>query len=127
MNARLASAPAHVRTSRQRSLRCRSSRVSLESAVGRAVDLFFGFKYRDPRAMALWCETQRVWLGSETFLHWALRDADIDIPWVVATALDAPEDTGDLRDAVRVELFAYWANRMASLPRTGLPHWMPLP
>ena len=127
MKVHTVSAPAHGRTSRQRSVRCRSSSVSLENAVCHAVDLFFGFKYRDPRSAALWCDTQRVWLGSETFLYWALWDADIDIPWVVATALDAPEDAGELREAVRAELSAYWEDRTASLPRTGQPRWLPLP
>jgi len=101
--------------------------VSLEDAVCHAVDQLFCFKYRDSRSAALWCDAEHVWLGSETFLYWALWDADIDIPWVVATAPDAPQDVDDLRKAVRAELSAYWAERTASLPRTILPRWMPLP
>ena len=99
----------------------------MEDAVCHAADLLFCFKYRDSRSMALWCDTEHVWMGSETFLHWALCDADIDIPWVVATAPDAPPDADDLREAVRAELRAYWAERTASLPHTKLPRWMPLP
>jgi hypothetical protein len=119
--------PAVRPTVRQRSGRYRSSRLSLEDAVRDAVDVFFRFQYRDPRDKALWCETERVWLGRETFLHWALRDADFDIPWVVATAPDAPEDADALRKAVRAKLTAYWADRTASLPRREQPHWLPLP
>lgn len=118
---------AHGPTSRQRSSRCRFSHLSLESAVRSAVDVFFRFQYRDPGAKALWCGTQRVWLGRETFLHWALRDADIDIPWIVAAASDAPQGEDDLRVAVRAELTAYWAERTASLPRAAQPRWLPLP
>jgi hypothetical protein len=99
----------------------------LEDAVCHAVDLLFCFKYRDCRSMALWCDTEHVWRGSQTFLYWALWDADIDIPWVVATAADAPQDADDLREAVRAELTAYWTDRTASLPRTIQPRWMPLP
>lgn len=114
-------------TYRQRSSRRRSSGSPLESAVRDAVDLFFRFKYRNPEAKALWCETERVWLGRETFLHWALWDDEIDIPWVVATAPDAPAEADDLREAVRAELKAYWAERTSSLPQRARPRWMPLP
>ncbi len=114
-------------TVRQRSLRCRSGRLSLEEAVRVAVDAFFGFKYCAPRTGALWCETEHVWLGSETFLYWALSDSDIDIPWVVATAVGAPPGADDLREAVRAELTSYWGDRMRCLPRMDHPRWLPLP
>jgi len=114
-------------TARQRSVRSRSNRASLECAVRFAVDVFFRFKYRSTRANALWCETERVWLGSQTFIHWALWDADIGIPWTVATATDAPQNPDELREAVRAELTAYWALQMASLPPTEQPCWLPLP
>lgn len=112
---------------RQRVLRRRSRRLSLKQAVRHAVDMLFRFEYRAPRAEALWCESKRVWLGSETFLYWALWDSEIDIPWAVAMALDAPQGADDLREAVRAELTAYWADRTASLPRKAKPHWLPLP
>ena len=115
------------RTSRQRSIRCRSSRLALGQAVRKAVNAFFRFRYRATQARALWCGTRRVWLGSDTFLHWALWDAQIDIPWVVATSPDAPEGEDALREAVCAELTAYWADKMASLPRRASPHWLPLP
>ena len=115
------------RTSRQRSIRCRSIRLTLGQAVRKAVDAFFRFRYRATNANALWCGTRSVWLGNQTFLHWALWDAQIDIPWVVARSSDAPEGEDALRAAVCVELAAYWADRMASLPRRDRPRWLPLP
>jgi hypothetical protein len=99
----------------------------LESAVRSAVDVFFDFKYRADRGKALWSETERVWLGCQTFLHWAFCDADIDIPWVVATADDAPKRADQLREAVRAELTDYWEHQMTSLPRTEHPGLLPLP
>ena len=114
-------------TCRQRLRRCRSRRLPLRSAVRRAVDVFFRFQYRNDRFKALWCGTEHVWMGRETFLHWALSDLDIDIPWVVATAPDAPPKAGDLLQVVRVELTAYWADQTASLPEIGQPRWLPLP
>jgi len=118
---------ANAPTARQHSVRSRASRGSLECAVRFAVDVFFGFRYRSTGANALWCETERVWLGSQTFIHWALWDAEIGIPWTVATAADAPENPDELREAVRVELTAYWAKLLASLPREERPFWLPLP
>jgi hypothetical protein len=120
------SRPACCLTLRQRSGRRRSHQLSLARAVRRAVDDLFRFQYRDPRHKALWSATERVWLGGETYLYWAFWDGEIDIPWVVATARDAPEDTDDLRKMVRAELKAYWAERTASLPRKR-PHSLPLP
>ncbi len=92
VNLHLGAALGRVRTIRQWSIRYHSGSVSLGDAVCHAADVLFGFKYRDARSRALWCETEHVWLGSETFLHWALLDPDIDIPWVVATASDAPPE-----------------------------------
>jgi len=101
--------------------------MSLREAVRGAVDAFFGFEYRAARTSALWCETKRVWLGRETFLYWALCDGEMNIPWVVATASDAPESEDDLRSAVRVALAAYWTDCLAALPRKTKPAWLPLP
>ena len=66
-------------------------------------------------------------MGSKTFLNWALYDAYIDIPWMVAEAADAPDTAEELRAAVRDELIAYWADQLASLPCKATPHWPPLP
>jgi hypothetical protein len=115
------------RTSRQRLLRCRLGRLALGPAVRKAIDAFFRFRYRATDAKALWCGTRRVWLGNETFFHWALWDAQIDIPWVVAQCFQAPKDEDALREAVCAELTAYWADKMTSLPRKSNPRWLPLP
>ena len=117
----------HAPTARQRSIRRHSRGLPLKRAVRFSVDALFEFNWRATQAKALWSETERVWLGSDTFLHWAIWDADIDIPWVVATAAGAPEDAECLREAVREELVAYWADRLAALPPKGRPHWLPLP
>jgi hypothetical protein len=56
-----------------------------------------------------------------------MSDAEIDIPWTVATAADAPETTDELRAAVHAELIVYWKDKMASLPNKERPRWLPLP
>jgi hypothetical protein len=89
--------------------------------------VFFGFTHRKEVGEALWSETEHVWMGNETFLHWAIFEAEIDIPRVVATATDAPETAEGLRAAVRAELTAYWTDKTASLPRKEIPRWLPLP
>ena len=111
----------------QRSIRCRTSRLSLRRAVRFATRVFFRFEYRSATAAALWSSAERVWLGRETFLYWALWDTAIDIPWVVAQAADAPLDPEELRAAVSAELAAYWKTQLTSLPRRGKPRWQPLP
>ncbi len=116
-----------VATSRQRSIRRRARRYSLKRAVRFAVDVSFRFSGRAVQVKALWSETERVWLGSKTFLDWAMCIENIDIPWTVATAAGAPADVEQLREAVLDELNAYWANRLAVLPAQERPHWLPLP
>jgi hypothetical protein len=111
----------------QRSLRRRTRHLSLRRAVRYAARAFFRFKYRGATASALWSSAEHVWMGRETFLHWALCDRAIDIPWIVALAEDAPSDPEELREAVGAELAAYWKKQLASLPRKGKPHWLPLP
>lgn len=114
-------------TYRQRRRRYRSRRLTLESAVRHAVDVFFRFTDRDSPSKSLWSETERVWLGRATFLDWAFRDPEIDIPWVVARAANAPPEAGDLLQAVRNELTAYWTIQSARLPSERKPRWLPLP
>jgi hypothetical protein len=92
-----------------------------------AADAFFRFTYRAPKAAALWSSAERVWLGRQTFLHWALWDTSIDIPWVVAETTEVPLAPDKLRAMVDVELAAYWETQLASLPRRGKPCWLPLP
>ena len=116
-----------VSTCRQRSIRRRARRYSLKKAVRFAVDVCFRFSGRAVQVKALWSETERVWLGSKTFLDWAMCIENIDIPWVVATAAGAPEDVEQLRDEVLVELNSYWADSLEELPSKERPHWLPLP
>jgi len=119
--------PPTRRTQRQLSVRHRASRLPLRGAVRMAADAFFRFTHRAKRAQALWCHREGVWLGSKTFLNWAMCDDGIDIPWLVAEAADAPETADELRKAVRAELIAYWAEQLASLPSKSTPRWPPLP
>ncbi len=116
-----------ISTCRQRSIRRRARRFSLKKAVRFAVDVSFRFSGRAVQVKALWSETERVWLGSKTFLDWAMQIENIDIPWVVATAAGAPEDVAQLREAVLAELNTYWADRLEVLPSKERPHWLPLP
>jgi hypothetical protein len=120
-------APSRRPTYRQRWRRQRSRHLTLRRAVRHAVDVFFRFTDRDSSAKSLWCESERVWLGRTTFLHWALRDPEIDIPWVVAWAADAPAAADDLLEAVRDELTAYWTIQSARLPCGTKPGWLSLP
>jgi hypothetical protein len=99
----------------------------LKKAVRFAVDVCFRFSGRSVQVKALWSETERVWLGSKTFLDWSMFIENIDIPWVVATAAGAPTDVEQLRAAVLVELNSYWADCLAALPSRERPHWLPLP
>jgi len=114
-------------SARQRSAQHRASRLPFKGAVRSATDSMFGFTHRSTRGKALWSETERVWLGSSTFLHWAMRDAEIDIPRMVAKTDDAPDSTDELLEAVYAELKAYWADHLASLPSKSTPAWLPLP
>ncbi|MEI8372920.1 MAG: hypothetical protein WCJ35_08810 [Planctomycetota bacterium] len=116
-----------VSTCRQRSIRRRVPRYSLKQAVRFAVDVCFRFSGRAIQVKALWSETERVWLGSKTFLDWSMWIENIDIPWVVATAAGAPEDATQLRQEVLEELNSYWTNRLAVLPSKERPNWLPLP
>ena len=116
-----------VSTCRQRSIRRRARRYSLKKAVRFAVDVSFRFSGRAIQVKALWSERERVWLGSKTFLDWAMCVENIDIPWAVATAVGAPENVEQLREAVLAELHSYWADCLESLPDKERPRWLPLP
>jgi hypothetical protein len=119
--------PPNGPSARQRSVRRRASGRPLQNAVRLAADTFFQFTHRAKRSKALWSDTDHVWLGSKTFLDWAMSEKEINIPWVVAKASDAPHAADELREAVHGELVAYWADRMASLPSKSNPRWLPLP
>ena len=112
-------------TPRQLSVRRRASRLYLHAAVRLAAEAFFRFTHRAEDFEALWSHGGHVWLGSQTFLHWAMGDAGIDVPWMVGEATDAPEAADELQEAVRAELTAYWAEQLAALPRKSTPSWRP--
>jgi hypothetical protein len=112
---------------RQRFVRHHASRLSLRDAVRLAVETFFRFSHRSDRATALWSDIDQVWLGSQTYLQWAMCDASIDVPWLVADAAGAPDTPGELFDAIHAELIAYWAEQLDSLPRKSVPNWLALP
>jgi hypothetical protein len=113
--------------SRQRSIRRHCRALSLKEATRYAVDICFSFSCRATESKSLWSETERVWLGRETFLHWAINLDDINIPASVNSAVAAPHDKEKLCDAVRAELTAYWTEQIAALPRRTRPRWLPLP
>ena len=127
MNSRHIPPPPNGPTPRQLSVRRRAGRLYLHAAVRLAAQAFFRFTHRAEPAEALWSHRERVWLGSRTFLQWAMCDDDIDIPWMVAVATDAPESADELQEAVRAELIAYWAEQLAALPCKSMPAWWPLP
>jgi hypothetical protein len=114
-------------TARQATIRRHSGGRSLRRAVRLAAYRFFRFTHRSTVSDALWSETERVWLGEKTFMHWAMCDPEIDIPRTVDTATNAPEAPDDLQKVVRAELTAYWADRLTSLPRRDMTGWVPLP
>lgn len=111
----------------QRRLRRRTNGKELEAAVAQAADSLFNFTHRANNAKALWSDTMVVWLGRSTFLHWALHDDDINIPWIVAKACDVPGNSRDLRQQVQTHLTAYFATHLSSLPRKSPGNWLPLP
>jgi len=119
--------PARRPNFRQRMIRRRARHMSLATAVYFAVQASFCFTHRAAKAQALWSHSEHVWLGRETFLHWACCDRGIDIPWVVEHSIDAPAVVEPLSAAVRKELTAYWERQLHVLPRADQPSWLPLP
>lgn len=111
----------------QRTLRRRASGIELQTAVSQTVEAVFAFTHRASNAKALWSDEWVVWLGRSTYLHWALNDVEINIPWIVAKATDAPRNSADLRKAVQAELTSYFAERLSALPRKSTGNWLPLP
>jgi hypothetical protein len=111
----------------QQRLRKRLGGQSLPRAVRQAVRWQFRFTHRTRDGQALWSHREHVWLGRATFLHWAMHDARIDIPWLVREASCAPGTDDELQNAIRCELLVVWDERMASLPFKSSPAWLPLP
>ena len=119
--------PPPASSGRQVTIRRRSRGLPLRDAVRAAVDVYFRFRFRAAHDKALWSATERVWLGKQTFLSWALWLTDIDIPRAVSTAAGVPDDVEQLRSAVLAELAAYWSEQFVRLPRRRKPRWLPLP
>ena len=101
--------------------------MSFKAAVRLVADTLFHFTHRATEGKSLWSDSVRVWMGSATFVYWAMEHVDMDIPRIVAGTDGAPDTREDLHERVRLELLAYWANCLASLPRKSTPGWMPLP
>jgi hypothetical protein len=101
--------------------------LRFRAAVRLAAGSLFGFTHRSAQGKALWSDNVSVWLGSATFLHWAMDEVHIDIPRIVAETDGAPDNVDELHEAVRGELTAYWADCLASLPSKSTPAWLPLP
>ena len=123
---RISRAPGGL-SARQRRLQRRARRLCFKAAVPLAADALFRFTHRATQGKALWSDSVRVWLGSATFIHWAMGEARIDIPRIVAETDGAPDNTDEFREAVHVELAAYWADCLVSLPPKSTPGWLPLP
>jgi hypothetical protein len=109
-------------------LRCLSFFLRfLRRAVQRAVDSRFAFTHRALDGESLWSRREHVWLGCATFLHWALHDATIDIPWLVSDASGVPGTDDERQEAVLQELLLVWRDRLTALPCKSTPAWLPLP
>jgi hypothetical protein len=114
-------------SARQRRVQCCARRLCFKDAVRLTADAFFRFTHRAIHENALWSETVCVWLGSATFIQWAMGEVHVDIPRIVAGADGAPDKTDALRDAVHEELRDYWEDCLASLPPKDIAGWRPLP
>ena len=123
---RISPAPGGLSAS-QRRVQRRARQLSFKAAVPVAVDALFGFTHRASGGKALWSNTVSVWLGNATFMYWALGEARIDIPRIVAETEGAPDNADELQEAVHLELKAYWADCLDSLPAKSTPGWLPLP
>ena len=123
---RISPAPGGL-SARQRRVQRRACRLCFKAAVRFAADVLFGFTHRTTQGKALWSDSMCVWLGSATFTYWAMGEGHLDIPRIVAQADGAPDNTNELHEAVHVELTAYWADCLTSLPPKSTPGWTPLP
>jgi len=114
-------------SARQRRAQDHARRVGFRAAVHVAADALFRFTHCRTQGRALWSDSTCAWLGSATFVHWAMEAGHIDIPRIVAETDGAPDTAEELHAAVRIELMVYWADRLASLPSKSTPGWLPLP
>jgi len=123
---RISAAPRDL-SARQQRVQRRARRLCFKAAIRLAADALFCFTHRATQGKALWSDSVCVWLGSATFIHWAMGEAWIDIPRIVAETDGAPSSADEFRGAVHMELMAYWADCLASLPPKSTPGWPPLP
>ena len=114
-------------SARQRRVQRRARQLCFKAAVRLAADALFHFTHRTTQGKALWSDSVGVWLGSATFIHWAMGEARIDIPRIVAETDGAPSSADEFHRAVQLELMAYWADCLVSLPPKSTPGWLPLP
>jgi len=114
-------------SARQRRVQHRARRLCFKAAVRLAADVLFGFTHRAAQGKTLWSDDACAWLGSATFIHWAMHEVHIDIPRIVAATDGAPDSADERHEAVHVELTAYWADCLASLPLKSTAGWLPLP
>jgi len=114
-------------SSRQRRLQRHTRHMSFKEAVRLVADTLFHFTHCATQETSLWSDSVRVWMGSVTFIHLALEEVDMDIPRIVAGTDGAPDAEKDLREEVRLELLAFWADCLASLPSKNTPLWKSLP
>jgi len=114
-------------SARQRRVQRQARQLCFKPAVRLAADALFRFTHRATQGKALWSDSVSAWLGSATFFCWAMGEAQIDIPRIVAETDGAPDNADGLHEAVHVELTAYWADCLASLPPKSTPGWLPLP
>jgi hypothetical protein len=124
------SLPSAIKSSRslgQERLRRRLVGQPLRCAVREAVRSRFGFTHRAREGESLWSGREHVWLGRATFLHWAMHDALIDIPWLVGLAHGVRGTDDERKAAIHLELLAVWRERLASLPSKTTPAWLSLP
>ncbi len=114
------------RSQKQVALRNRLDGMEFDTAVPLAVKAMFRFSHRAKDAKALWANSQSVWLGRSTFLHWSLN-REFDLPWVLSKTRNAPRNKEELRDRVKSELTDYFADRLSQLPKKSTGSWLPLP
>jgi hypothetical protein len=113
--------------SRQRAIRRHVDGQPLPGAIRLAAFAFFRFTHSSSSGEALWSDSQHVWLGKKTFMHWAMFDPEINIPHSVSTAADVPAAPEALGKIVRTELNRYWTYKLRSLPHREDKGWIPLP
>ena len=115
------------RTRQQETVRESVQDLDFDAAVLKAIRSMFRFTYRAQGSSALWSETHVVWLGRNTFVHWCLDDAEVDIPWIVSGTNGAPANQAELRKRVRDLGIKFFNRRLSDLSTRSTGSWLPLP